>query len=284
MAVTNFIPEVWTARLLSSLKKALVIASPAVMNRDYEGEISGAGDSVTINSVGRPTVGNYVPGSTTITPERLTTAARKLTITESKYFAFEVDDVDARQAKGNIMPEGMQEAAYALADVADQFVEALIRSSVIADNALGTVNLAAANPEDAYDDLLISLGVALDEKDIPKEGRYAIVPPWVHGRLLRDSRFVSFGTDQNRQTLTNGIVGAAAGFQISVSNNLPIVTGDDYSVLAGHPMATTYAEQINKTEAYRPENGFADAVKGLHLYGAKVTRPYAVATALASIT
>lgn len=284
MAVKNFIPEIWTARLLSSLKKALVIAAPEVMNRDYEGEIAEAGDSVTINSVGRPTIGNYIPGTTVISPERLTTAARKLTITESKYFAFEVDDVDARQAAGNIMPEGMQEAAFGLADVADQFVEAIIRSGVVSDNALGTVALATANPEDAYDDLLIPLGVALDEKDVPKEGRYAIIPPWVHGRLLRDSRFVSFGTDQNRQTLTNGLVGAAAGFSIRVSNNLPTITGDDDSVIAGHPMATTYAEQINKTEAYRPENSFSDAVKGLHLYGAKLTRPYAVATALASRT
>ena len=34
-----------------------------------------------------------------------------------------------------------------------------------------------------------------------------------------------------------------------------------------------FAEQILKVEAYRPESAFSDAVKGLHLYGAKVMRP-----------
>ena len=34
-----------------------------------------------------------------------------------------------------------------------------------------------------------------------------------------------------------------------------------------------FAEQIVSVEAYRPEDAFSDAVKGLHLYGAKVIRP-----------
>ena len=49
-------------------------------------------------------------------------------------------------------------------------------------------------------------------------------------------------------------------------------------VIAGSNIATTYAEQINKVVAYQPEKRFADALKGLHLYGAKVIRPEALAT------
>jgi hypothetical protein len=37
MAVTNFIPTLWTARLLVALRKASV--ATALVNRDYEGEI-----------------------------------------------------------------------------------------------------------------------------------------------------------------------------------------------------------------------------------------------------
>ena len=33
------------------------------------------------------------------------------------------------------------------------------------------------------------------------------------------------------------------------------------------------ASAIDKVEAYRPQNLFSDAVKGLNLYGAKVIRP-----------
>ena len=39
MAVKNFIPEIWSAQLLTSLKKSLVYGAPDVANRNYEGEI-----------------------------------------------------------------------------------------------------------------------------------------------------------------------------------------------------------------------------------------------------
>ena len=47
-------------------------------------------------------------------------------------------------------------------------------------------------------------------------------------------------------------------------------------------MACTYADQILKTEAYRPESKFADAVKGLHVYGGKLTRANTVAVMTAN--
>jgi hypothetical protein len=280
MSIDSFVPEVWSKSLLSSLKKSLVIAAPGVVNRDYEGEISDQGDTVRINSISRPTVASYVKGTTSITPEQLTTAQRSLVVDQAKYFAFEVDDVDARQAAGNVIPEAMAEAAYALADVADQYVEGLLRAG--AANSLSTVQIDGA--ADAYDLLLIPLKVELDEANVPTQGRYCLIPPWMHGRLLGDSRFIDMSASGMGDALSNGIVGRAAGFELRVSNNLPLITGDDYSVIAGHPSACSYAEQINKTEAYRPEDSFSDAVKGLHLYGAKVVRPDALAIATASKT
>ena len=174
----------------------------------------------------------------------------------------------------------MAEAAYALADVADQYVEGLLRAG--AANSLSTVQIDGA--ADAYDLLLIPLKVELDEANVPTQGRYCLIPPWIHGRLLGDSRFIDMSASGMGDALSNGIVGRAAGFELRVSNNLPLITGDDYSVIAGHPSACSYAEQINKTEAYRPEDSFSDAVKGLHLYGAKVVRPDALAIATASKT
>jgi hypothetical protein len=69
-----------------------------------------------------------------------------------------------------------------------------------------------------------------------------------------------------------------------VSNNAPFVTGDDYAVIAGYPGAITFADQITKVEAYRPQSSFSDALKGLHVYGAKLVRPDGIATCVASIT
>ena len=50
-----------------------------------------------------------------------------------------------------------------------------------------------------------------------------------------------------------------------------------HAVVAGSSIATSYAEQISKVEAFRPEKRFADALKGLHLYGSKVVRADALA-------
>lgn len=282
MAITQFIPEVWAAELLSSLKKATVYAQPSVVNRNFEGEIAEAGDTVRITSISRPTVANYVKGSTVITPEQLTDAQRSLTIDQSKYFAFEVDDIDLRQAKngGALMSEAAAEASYGLRDVLDQFVAALYTGANAA-NALGTV--AVTTGALAYTQLR-RLKVKLDEANVPQEGRFVVVPPWYHGLLLEESKFVEADKAGTTDALRNGMVGRALGFDILVSNNAPLVTGDDYAVMAGVPGAITFAEQINKVEAYRPENAFGDALKGLHLYGAKLIRPDAIATVVASIT
>ena len=94
---------------------------------------------------------------------------------------------------------------------------------------------------------------------------------------MNASKFLDASASGNTDALRNGFVGRAAGFDIHVSNNC-----HDDSILAGHPMAVTYAEQIVKTEAYRPEDAFSDAIKGLHVYGAKVVRPEAISVVSAS--
>ena len=70
--------------------------------------------------------------------------------------------------------------------------------------------------------------------------------------------------------IEGGEVGVAAGFKIWLSNNVPNTGGAKYKIIAGTNEAASFAEQILKTEAYRPEKRFSDAVKGLHVYGAKV--------------
>lgn len=282
MAITNFIPEVWSAQLLTSLKKSLVFAGPTVVNRNYEGEIANAGDTVRITSISRPTVADYTKSSTTITPENLTDAARTLVIDQAKYFAFEVDDIDLRQSAngGALMSEAADEAAYALADTADQYVAGLY-TGVAVGNAIGTTAITSAALAVTG---LINLKVKLDNANVPTQGRYVIVPPWYHGLLLGSDLFVRVDASGTSEALRNGMVGRAFGFDVLVSNNCVIATGDDYIVQAGYPGAYTFAEQIAKVEAYRPESAFSDALKGLHLYGAKLVRPTGIATLTASIT
>lgn len=137
--------------------------------------------------------------------------------------------------------------------------------------------------ETAYN-LLVDMGVALSEANAPMYGRWVVVPPWFHGLLLKDDRFVGNGTGFNQAMLQGGLVGEAAGFQIHLSNNVPNTNGAKYKILAGTAAAGSYAEQLVELEAYRVENNFCDGVKGLHVYGAKVVQPTGLVVATASKT
>lgn len=282
MAITNFQDEVWSAQLLSSLKKSHIFAGPGVVNRNYEGEIASSGDTVRITSISRPTVATYTKDSTTITPETLTDAQRTLLIDQSKYFAFEVDDIDLRQAKsgGALMDEAAMEAAYALADAADQYVASLY-VGVDSANAISTTSITSAALAVSN---ILALKTRLDVANVPKAGRYVIIPPWYEALLLSSDLFVRVDASGSDGALRNGVTGRAFGFDVIVSNNCVNVTGDDWIVQAGYPGAISFAEQIAKVEAYRPESAFSDALKGLHLYGAKLVRPTGIATLTASIT
>lgn len=274
MAITNFVPEVWSAQLLTSLKSALVYGGPNVVNRNYEGDIANAGDTVNITSITRPTIGTYTAHND-ITIEDVDDATRALVIDQSKYFAFEVDDIEARQAFGGVMDEAAVEAAYGLRDTADAYLSDLMATEVDAGNDI--TSAAISTPAEA-EQALVDLKTTLDEDDVPMQGRFAVISPAVEALLLRSDLFVPFNTSGSDDALRNGVIGRAFGFNLSTSNQAPAAAvGAGTKIIAGHPIATTYAEQINKVEAFRLEKRFADGLKGLHLYGAKVVRPTALA-------
>jgi N4-gp56 family major capsid protein len=284
MAIDRFIPEVWSAQLLVALQKSLVFAQPGVVNRDYEGEISDYGDTVRITSISDPTIGTYTPNSTTITPEELTDAQRTLVIDQAKYFAFKVDDVDKRQARGDVMTEAMRRAAYKLRDIVDQYIAAFYTSVDTANRVNNGSAVSITTAALAYTNL-VALRTQLDEANVQTEGRWVVIPPWYEGLLLDSPNFINAEkAADGGAALRNGRIGRAAGFDILKSNNVVNVTGDDYAILAGVDTAISYAEQINKVEAYRPESSFSDAIKGLHLWGAKVIRTDSLAYLLASQT
>ena len=280
MSVTNFIPTIWSARLLRHLDKKHVYAN--LLNRDYEGEIKNFGDTVKINQIGDVTIKNYQKSTDIEAPEELSGEQLMLTIDQAKYFNFGIDDVDAAQVNPKLTDKAMMRAAYGMNDVTDRFAASLLYVGADAGNTLGTDDSPIVpTATDAYD-TLVDLSTILTEANVPMDGRWVVVPAWFHGLLLKDKRFVGNGTDYNKAILEGGEVGVAAGFRVSLSNNVPNTTGTKYKIIAGTNEAGSYAEQILKTEAYRPEKRFSDAVKGLHVYGAKVLQPKCLAVLTAN--
>lgn len=303
MSLQNFIPQVWAGELLIALRKQHVF--PTLCNKDYEGEIKSMGDTVKINGIGDITISSYSKDTDITPPQALTDAQTTLTVSQAKYFNFAIDDVDAAQQYPKVMQEAMSRAAYNLADVIDQYVAGFytdVQSSSVEGSVGSPLTPAVAtdaNTGTTAWDYLIKLATRLNENNVPKSDRWCVVPPWYAEMIYADRRFTGYATDAAKAAqISGGIDGTpdpdnqiidtpdpiavVRGMKIYESNNIPVVagtpgaTGSVYTVLAGHPMAITYADNVVKTEAYRPPYRFADAVKGLHLYGVKVTRPYAL--------
>ncbi len=179
------------------------------------------------------------------------------------------------------MDAATRETAWSMADAVDTYLASVLQAGStnnVTGPAAAVLTIGTGAGETNAYVSLVNAGVALTEQNVPTRGRWAVVPPWFEGMLLKDDRFVSYGTVANRDDLKNGNIGRAAGFDIFVSNNVSSLggLGVNYYIQTGVNEAATYAEQIDDTEAYRPEGSFSDALKGLHLYGAKVTRPYAL--------
>ena len=277
----TFIPTVWAARLLTALDKSLIYGQTHVCNRAYEGEVRAFGNTVQIASIGDVTVNSYSKDTDIATPETLTDSDQTLLIDQQKYFNFVVDSIDRAQQNVDVLDEAIRRAAYALKDVTDQYLAGLMDTAVPSGNKIGSVGSPKIPTKDDAYEYLVDLGSLLDENNVPTYGRFAVVPAWFHGLLLKDDRFVRSGTVAGDRRLMNGEAGEAAGFTILRSNNVPNTSGAHFKIMAGQAMATTYVEQVLELQAYKPEKRFGDAVKGLHVYGAKVVRPTALACLIA---
>lgn len=272
MAISTFIPTIWEARLLAHLDKALVYGN--LCNRDYEGDIRNYGDTVKINQIGNVEVKDYTKG-TPITVDEIDGTPTELHIDQQKYFAFHVDDVDAAQANVNLVDGAMARASYALRDVIDQYIASFHKSAGVKIGSSTTpINITTADA--AYGNL-VDLKGALDDANVPSEGRWVVVPSWFYGLMLKDNRFVAAGTTKTDAVLGNGYIGSAAGFNIYQSNNVPSTSGAKYKILAGNNTGISFAQQLIKTEALRESSSFSDLVRGLCVYGAQVVQPNALA-------
>lgn len=261
MSFDKFIPAVWSSQILRDREKQSVAIKNC--NREYEGDISEAGDRVKINTVGRPTIADYVKDSTTITPENLSGASTELIVDQSKYFCFEVDDIDKRQAKGNIIEALKAEAAAGLSDVVDSFIFGKYAEAgkTIAASSITSVTIIST---------VMSALEQLWKNNVPKNEPVVLeVTPSFYTKMVLGHILQA---EQNNMSIESGYVGKFASFEVFMSNNIYSSGGYDYC-FARTKKAIAYAGNITKTEAFRPQNSFSDAIKGLDVFGAKVVRP-----------
>lgn len=273
MAVKNFIPQIWSSRLLKHLDMNLVFKS--LVNTDYEGEIKNYGDTVRVNQIGNIKVENWAK-TQNVVPQDLDSTQAILTIDQARYFAFQVYDVDAAQANVNLMDAAMERAAYSLAKDIDTFIAGKYKEAGIKlDNGYTVVSGEASNGGITAYDLIVEISSKFDEKNVPDSGRWLVIPPWFHAMLLKSDEY-KMAVENYK---TTGVIPRVAGIQILKSNNLQTKTESNtlyHYLMGGTNMAISFAMQVQTTEAMRSASNFADVVRGLVLYGAKVFYPEAL--------
>ncbi|MFI6319745.1 phage capsid protein [Nonomuraea sp. NPDC050556] len=279
----GFVPEIYSAKLQIKLEGSLVLASALVANRDFEGDIRDAGDTVKIPmEILDPTITPYHLQTGLGTPQELTLKDTDLKITEADSFNFRVEDIAQVQNKvKGLVAKGQERAARKLAEAADVFVSGVITTAVATADSRGKkVTQIVRDPAavggagKAYE-TIVAANLVLDTNDVPSQGRYIVVSPKIYSELLLDERFISADKYGAGSVITNGEVGRILGMTVYMTTVMYT-----REMVIGHQMAVTFANQIVKTESYRPEKYFSDAVKGLHVYGARVIRPEALVTVI----
>lgn len=297
-----FIPVLWSPRILQKFYDSCVLA--AISNTDYEGEIKSHGDKVTIRQRPTLTIRDYESHQALLV-ERPSRAVVELLIDKGKYFNVTLDDVMRVQSDVDLLDMWTQDAAEQLKIAIDTQVLAALPAAIPAANQGATAgrisafhNLGAAgapkvlNPygtlgagEVRPEQIIIDLSTVLNEQNIPQTGRWCIVPSWVGGSLRKSDINKANEMGDDTSIRRNGLIGELAGFSIYESNLLPSAAESGvpglkaWWILAGHSNGITFASQLTEMETMRTESTFATLMRGLQVYGYKVTDPTNIAGA-----
>jgi hypothetical protein len=284
-SVANFIPEVWSKKTSVILNNAGVMEK--CVNRNYEGEIKSAGDTVKIRTFGDVEVQTYARNSN-ITYSDLTDPMQTLLIDQQKYFAFKIDDVDKAQSDINVLDGYLKQAKTAIGLEKDTF---LLGKYVDTDanNILSSVDFTSTTNKDAAYDLFVDLTEALKSSNaigsdgLSPDGKrpWVVINPNIEKFLLKSQQFTRYANDPDK-ALRKGTIGTIGGLDVLVSTNVPTINGQ-VQVLAGINDAITFASQVVKVKHEDLQGTFAEGVKGLYVYGAKTVVPKGLATVAVTV-
>lgn len=274
MAISNFIPSVWRENLFAQLDNNYVGVKHC--NREYEGDIIGKGSVVNIPGLNKVNVFNYVKGTDMSAPQSAISEGNQLVIDQAKAFNFLIDDVDRVQNNPKLMDEAIRNAAKALAKAAEKSVFGIFNSGTDLKEDFGVMQeFCYGVSSDNVIDYIIGGITSLYQRDVTNTDDIFIeVSPDIAGLIFKAKAELGIKDGLSMET---GHIGNINGCKVYVSNNITVESDHEEGYFSRcfirSRRAIAFAEQLSEINAYRPEKRFADAVKGLHLYGVKLVKP-----------
>ena len=302
LKAAGFIPEIWSGKLVEKFYASTVLS--AISNTDYEGEIKQFGDKVNIRTKPTITINDYLPDGD-LSVQRPTGGLLTLNIDQAKYFNLALDDVMKIQSDVNLMSVWADDASQQFKITIDSAVllgilnqagtknkgatagaiTSSINLGVTSSGPLALVPSNATTGQVDVLDMLLRLGQALDEQNIPEEGRWVVLPTWAATLIKKSELRQAYLSGDSVSILRNGRLGAVDRFTIYASNLLPSgvaagLAAGEYVVYAGHAHGLTFASQFTNVETIRSERSFANLLRGLQVYGYQVVDNKALAQAI----
>lgn len=288
-----WIPVLFSGKLLWKFYDKSTVAN--IATTDYVGELKNVGDRIVIRTLPTITIKTYRRGQT-LELEYPESPAIEFVVSKAKYFNFAIDDIDIKQSDISWIDKLADDAAQQIKIVIDSEVFSTIypkagqyNQGTTAGRISRSINLGTAGspvvlgPENGSGvvsivEKIVDCKTVLDEYNVPEEGRWMVLPPIFVNMLEKAGLRKAMFTDMSsaREMVRGGWFANIAGFDLYESNLLYSVTDGGnkcYYIPFGWKGSLVYVAQIDKTERYRPQNTFAEAMKGLIVYDFDVIKP-----------
>lgn len=268
----EFIPQVWSARVINHVRSYLVSAQ--LVNTTWKDQMA-MGDKVWIPVMTELSTYDVNPTVTTALPTSvntsLGTAAVYITIDHWKEAPIIVDDSVKRQTQvGNILEIGADNAAYAIEKAIDTQACALF-------SGLGGYSSTAygADGQTFTDDILIVLMETLDEADVPSDNRALVGDPSTLGDCFKIDKFMSYDYSKNPLGQgapiagTGGYRGTIVPYQLPlyITNHLAGASVGNFGCLLHRNAIGLVIQSGPDVEKWRHHAGHADVVNISAMWG-----------------
>ena len=226
----TFIPTLWSGKLAQKFYAATVFGE--IANTDWQGDITGMGDTVIINTIPTITINSYSIGQN-LAYEIPAPSTISLTISKGKYFGVNVNNVLELQAKPKLMDVFTNDAAMQMKINIDTDVLAGTFNQGAAANQGATAGAISAAFNLGTDAAAITLTASnilqqitamssvLDESNVPETDRWLIITPTERQILMQSNLAQAQFMGDPSSVLRNGKIGMIDRFTVYVSNLVP---------------------------------------------------------------
>lgn len=267
MSVAVFKQTLWSKKIQNALDTLTGLRTHS--DYSFEGEIKG-GNTLKITGSVRPTVGTYVPG-TEITFTAVDGVSQDLVIDQFKYATQLFDNVDKAQSIPGVLENASREMSKVLHEEGDKYVASIVKTAVEATGSTIPQASSGIVPSKTTVVPAIEAGLTvLYEHNVnPTTELWGEFSPKMYSFLRQSLTEI---LTNNVEMAKKGIVGRYNNVNVCIENLLPASTTLKYNIIRTSK-AIAFAGQIDTVRAGEIEKGFADYVKALYVYGAKIVRP-----------